>query len=175
MLVKRQSSKKKVVGCGVERNKRNRKRPKREGSTMGCLFHQSLKFYNNKFLFFGLKTLRTSMTFDWLNHQVECSRVSTTKFNLMKEEFCVSSQEKYINLSAIVLSLQIPDIYLIVGFIEQGIQIRQQSILGFQSISKKQKIIYRIHSDPVDRNWFLSTMCSIVLYPAFYEYKNVQS
>ena len=33
----------------------------------------------------------------------------------------------------------------------------------------------RIHSNPVDRNRFLSiqkTMSSIVLYPAFYEYKN---
>ena len=39
------------------------------------------------------------------------------------------------------------------------------------------KFISRIHSNPVDRNWFSSirkNMCSIILYPAFYEYKNVQ-
>ena len=38
---------------------------KREG-TMGCLLHQSPKFYNNVFLFISFTTLGTLVNFDWL-------------------------------------------------------------------------------------------------------------
>ena len=38
----------------------------REVGAISCLLHQSLKFNNNVFLFFGLTTLGTFMNFDWL-------------------------------------------------------------------------------------------------------------
>ena len=38
------------------------------------------KFYNSVFLFIGLTTLGTSVTFDWLVCLVECSNVSTLGF-----------------------------------------------------------------------------------------------
>ena len=41
--------------------------PEREG-TLGCLLHQSPKFYINIFLFVGLTTLGTIMNFDWFVH-----------------------------------------------------------------------------------------------------------
>ena len=39
-------------------------------------------FYNNVFLFVGLKTLGTYVNFDWLDHEVESSSALTTYFNL---------------------------------------------------------------------------------------------
>ena len=45
------------------------------GDKMGCLLHQSPKFYNNAFLFVGLTTLGT---FNWLIRYLEIYHVSTT-------------------------------------------------------------------------------------------------
>ncbi len=78
---------------------------KREGKLV-CLLRQSPKFYNNIFLCVCLSILGTLMNFDRLDHQVECSNVSTTNFNLQNGYFCVSSLGMYINLSTIVLSLR---------------------------------------------------------------------
>ena len=76
--------------------------------TRGCL---STKFYDNPFVFNVFTTLETIVNFDLLVYYVECQNVSTTNFNLQKGKFCVLSLGMYINLSAIVLSLQIPDIH----------------------------------------------------------------
>ncbi len=59
-----------------------KKLPEREG-TMGCLLLRSPLFYNNIFLFFGLTTYWTLVSFDWLDHLVQCSNVLTTNFNLL--------------------------------------------------------------------------------------------
>ena len=50
------------------------------------------------------------LNFDWLVHLVECPNVSTTNRNLKTGLFCVSSLGMNINLSAIVLALDIPEI-----------------------------------------------------------------
>ena len=47
-------------------------------------------------------------------HEVECSNISTTNFILKEGYFCVSSLGIYRNLSAIVLSLYIPDYYVLI-------------------------------------------------------------
>ena len=79
----------------------------REG-TMDCFLHQFPKFYNNVFLFVGL------LNFDWLVLLVECPNVSTTtNFNPQKGRFCGSSLGCKYNLTAIVLSLQIPNVLYI--------------------------------------------------------------
>ena len=61
------------------------------------------------FLFFWLNNIGgLLLNFYWLVHSFECQNVSTTNCNIHKDYFCVSSL--VINLSAIVLSLSIPDI-----------------------------------------------------------------
>ena len=52
-----------------------------------------------------LNNLGTFIEFDWLVHLVECPDISTSKRDLQKGYFCVSSLGMYINLSAIVFSL----------------------------------------------------------------------
>ena len=49
---------------------------------MGCLFHQSPRFYNYDFLFVGLTSLVHLVNFDWLIHYDVCSNGLTTNFNL---------------------------------------------------------------------------------------------
>ena len=51
---------------------------------MDCLLQESLKSYNNVFLFAGLTTLGTLVNFDWLVHSVDCSNVSIANSNLQK-------------------------------------------------------------------------------------------
>ena len=57
---------------------------------------------------FSFVALTVLVNFDWLVNLVRCSNVSTTNFDLKKRQFCVTSFGMYINLSAIVLTLQIP-------------------------------------------------------------------
>ena len=74
--------------------------PGKEG-TIGCLLHQSPKIYNNVFVFVDLTTLGTLVNFDWLFHLAECSKFQPLISIYRRGSF-------FINLSAIVLSLQIP-------------------------------------------------------------------
>ena len=59
--------------------------------TMGCLFTSSQKFYNKVFLLVGLTTLGLLLNIDWLGYLVECPKVLTSKCNLKKGLFCLSS------------------------------------------------------------------------------------
>ena len=61
---------------------------------MCCLLQETQKkiFYNIS-LSVGLTTLGTLVNFDWLIHLVECSNVSTTYFNLQKENFVYNHLE----------------------------------------------------------------------------------
>ena len=84
---------------------------------MGCLLQGSPKFYNNVFLLADFSTLGTFIKFDLVVDKVQCpkSNVLFTICNLQKGLFCVSTFGMYINLTAIVLSLQIPE-YIAVIF-----------------------------------------------------------
>ena len=71
----------------------------------------------------------------WFVYQVECSNVSTTNFNLRKGNFFVSLFGMYINLSAIVLSLQIPKCY--------------GPLHGFSNTGKKSPALFSILSSKI--------------------------
>ena len=60
--------------------------PESEG-TIGCIFPNSSKFYNNVFLFAGLITLGTFIEFWLVCSLVECPNVSITKCNLWRGYF----------------------------------------------------------------------------------------
>ena len=65
---------------------------------MGCLLHQSPKFYDNLFLIVGLITLRTLMDFDWLVNKLNAQTVQP--LIVINIVLCM-----YINLSVILLDL----------------------------------------------------------------------
>ena len=82
----------------------------REG-TLNCLLHQSPKFYNNIFLLVSSKTVGTFVNFDWLVQLVECpcNRCNLEMYITGGVILCIIILGMYINLSAIVLSLKIPE------------------------------------------------------------------
>ena len=72
----------------------------KEGGEIGLFITLVSKVLQQRFLI--------CFYFDWLVHKVEFPNVSTTNCDYEKGYFCVLSLGMYINLSGIVLFLQIP-------------------------------------------------------------------
>ena len=75
--------------------------------------HQPPKFYNTVFLFVANKLWGLQLNFNCPVHQFMCTNISTTYLNLQMRYFSVSILGIYINLSDIVLSLQIHELIVI--------------------------------------------------------------